>query len=49
VTWSEGCQTIPAPQWTEFINLAYREMDDHKIKTIDYILISNEEMKQILK
>jgi hypothetical protein len=48
VTWSEGCQTIPAPQWNEFINLAYREMDDHKVRTVDYILITNEEMKKIL-
>lgn len=48
VTWSEGCQTIPAPQWNEFINLVYREMDDHQIKVIDYVLITNDEMKQII-
>lgn len=48
IVWSEGCQTIPAPQWPEFINTVYKEMDTHKLKTVDYILITNDEMKKIL-
>lgn len=48
VTWSEGCQTIPAPQWSEFIKLVYKEMDTNKQSTVDYILITNDEMKKIL-
>lgn len=49
VVWSEGCQTIPKKQWNKFIEMVYDEMNWAKAKTITYILISNDEMKQILK
>lgn len=47
VVWSEGCQTIPAPQWPEFIKTVYKEMDAHKLGTVDYILIDAEELDKL--
>lgn len=46
--WSEGCQTVPANQWSSFIEPVYEQMMKHQIKVIDYILISNEELQTIL-
>lgn len=40
VTWSEGCQTIPKTQWTEFINLVYSIMNKRGMSTIDYFLVN---------
>lgn len=42
-TSSLGCQTIPPDQWPSFIGLIEGEMTRHKIKTISYILIDNEQ------
>lgn len=48
VVWSEGCQTIPKRQWNKFIEMVYDEMNKANAKTIKYILITNEELQQIL-
>jgi hypothetical protein len=39
-TSSEGCQTIPEPCWTGFINLAEAEMKRNNAKTLSYVLTS---------
>lgn len=44
LTWSEGCQTVPSPQWDSFITTVYSQMTKYNMKTVDYILMTNEEM-----
>lgn len=48
LVWSEGCQTIPKTQWAKFIELVYEEMNRHGLKTVDYILINNEELSKLV-
>lgn len=48
VTWSAGCQTIPKTQWESFISLVYRRMNEFVMKTVTYILITEEEMRKVL-
>lgn len=38
-TWSEGCQTIPEPQFSEAMPLIYKQMAAYGQKTIKYVLI----------
>jgi len=40
-TSSEGCQTLPEPCWTGFINLVEAEMKRNNAKTIPYLLVEN--------
>jgi hypothetical protein len=37
-TSSEGCQTLPEPSWTGFINLVETEMKRNNAKTVSYVL-----------
>jgi hypothetical protein len=37
-TSSEGCQTLPEPNWTGFINLVEAEMKRNNAKTVSYVL-----------
>jgi hypothetical protein len=46
--WSEGCQTLPTTQWQSFIELVYKVMLAEGLKTVDYILIDNEELQTIV-
>lgn len=41
VTWSEGCLTIPAPQYDEFIKAVYGAMDKTKQKVISVLIVEN--------
>lgn len=38
-TWSEGCQTIPEPQFSEAMPLIYKQMTKYGQKTIKYALV----------
>lgn len=49
VTWSEGCQTLPPNQWAEFQTFVYDKMDKLGLKTITYILLTEEEKVSLLK
>jgi lysozyme len=43
-TWSEGCQTLPPPNWTKFQPEVYAELAFYKQKLFNYILIENREI-----
>ena len=47
-TGSEGCQTIPQPQFNEFRDLVYEKMTNHKLKVITYLLVEEPEMQKLL-
>jgi hypothetical protein len=49
VTWSEGCQTVPAPQYDPFMEEVYEKMGKNNMTTVKYILLTVEEMNEILK
>lgn len=40
-TWSEGCQTVPTPQYQEFIDLVYSESKRLNQSVIPYVLTTN--------
>jgi lysozyme len=40
-TSSEGCQTIPEPSWSGFINLVESELKRNNAKTLSYVLVNN--------
>lgn len=48
-TSSEGCQTIYPDQWPEFISTVYALMDRISATRIPYVLITEEERRQIAK
>lgn len=48
-TGSEGCQTLPQPQYDEFRDLVYALMRKYGSETITYLLIDESEMVEILK
>ena len=48
-TGSEGCQTIPQPQFDEFRDLVYELLKKHRLKTVTYLLINEDTMTDILK
>lgn len=51
-TWSAGCQTLPNyagnRQFNEFRDLVYKLMSASKMKTVDYLLLTEDEMSRIL-
>jgi hypothetical protein len=49
VTWSEGCPSIPNNQWRDFIETVYRIMRYKGLKTVDFLLIDNDEMLKIIQ
>lgn len=48
ITWSAGCQTIPKTQWESFITLVYDRMFKNGLKTVPYILLTEEQMRKAL-
>lgn len=46
-TSSLGCQTVHPLQWPEFKWLVYRQIDEMGLATIPYVLITEEERRQI--
>ena len=40
-TGSQGCQTLPKSQWTDFITNVYSLMEKKQLKTIKYFLYEN--------
>ncbi len=44
-TSSEGCQTIYPSQWNQFIQLAYKAMDDTKQQVIKYVLVEKPDLR----
>ena len=48
-TGSEGCQTLPEPQYKQFRDLLYDLRDKHGLKVVTYLLIDEETMTEIIK
>lgn len=45
-TSSEGCQTLPQPDWLPFKTLGYKKLNEYKQKTFKYVLFDEKAERQ---